>query len=633
MFKPFVIENCAPVQQSGWVFVALPPSLLKVGNQPEIQDGWVRDGNGKKWPWVACEYGIRVFASVDPETKMQFESIPDTTPTAEFVFHPLLAQGLDQIVPTMWLGARPIPMALTERVEISDAHQVWHLRWFDAPTKVTVDMWATVHTQQSTVEFVTHAVYGTVVNDGQQQTAVLPELVMTSGAEIFRDFAIRNGQSQAIRTPRHWSLTLVTEGRWHRAVRHETRGALMPISDAARKYGMPMQGLYTDWEGEWLALGKVPTATPDSRVARASQWVAYSRPGPGTYVMPRPRCQPRESGTTGEQPDFGCASDLAVVAMEPWEIHDALWQCQSYAQRPTANKEPDGSPMRAEMHPMAQTFNQRPDLSYGQQDRLGWPGVNQIAWIPSANTCLWTTSDDQHRADNFLHATYALTRDHALRAIINDHVQLDATDIYTRTQWVPSPRAVGRLALARANQVWLGFTEAKAALRAALDAAASTTPYATLPQSKSVRTIGGREQAKYGWNNSQNGQPVIGWQPWQESIACIGFAAAYRVLLDDRYQEVALELASVVAGSGFLIRDGRIEHAYAIRWNEGDPLGVQAWPAWVNYGDASTDHIYRSTACLPWSLAACQYVATTAAPILTFFPHPQTASEARWRAI
>lgn len=631
MFKPFVIENCAPVQQSGWVFVALPPSLLTFGNQPEIQDGWVRDGDGKKWPWVACEYGIRVFASVNADTKMQFDWIPGTSPTAEFVYHPLLVQGLDQIVPTMWLGAQPMPLAQTQIVETSDAHQVWHLRWFSAPSKVTVDMWATIHTQQSTVEFVTHAVYGTVANNGQQQTEILPELVMTSGAEIFRDFAVRNGQPQAIRTPRHWSLTLVPEGRWHRAVRHETRGALMPMVHEARKYGMPMQGLYTAWDGEWLALDKVPAVTPDALAARAAQRVAYVRPVAGTYVMPRPRCQPRESGTTGEQPDFGCASDLAVTMGNPWEIHDALWQCQSYAQRPTANKEADGSPMRAELHPQAQTFNQRPDLSYGQQDRLGWPGINQIAWMPSASTCLWTTSDDQHRADNFLHATYCLTRDHALKAIINDHVQLDATDIYTRTGWVPSPRAVGRLALTRANQVWLGFTEAKDALRIGLDAASSTTPFATLPESKTVRTIGGREQAKYGWNDSPTGQPVIGWQPWQEAIACIGFAAAGRVLQDDRYLHVATDLASVVSTSGFLIRGGRVEHAYAIRWNDGDPFDVQAWPGWAGYGDASTDYIYRSTACLPWSLAACQYAGEEL--ILEFFPHPQTASEARWRAI
>lgn len=633
MIKPFVIENCSPVEQAHWVFVALPPSQLPNGIRPQYAGGWVRDANGSKWPWVACDHGIRVFASVAANTKMQFECLPEEADPYLFTYHPVLAAGLANIVPEMWLGALPIPLAATELVESSAAHQIWKLRWLEAQSKVSVVLWATVHTQTSTVEFVTHAVYGTVANDGQSQTTTLPELVMTSGAEIFRDFAVRNGQSQATRTPRHWSLTLVPAGRWHRAVRHETRGALLPVPDATRRLGLPMQGLSVAWDGEWMALGKVPVATPDAQQARVGQYGSYVRPQPGSYTMPRPRCQPRESGTTGEQPDFGAASDLAVTMENPWEIHDALWQCQSYAQRPTCNREPDGTPMRAELHPLAQTMNQRPDLSYGQQDRLGWPGVNQIQWIPSATTCLWTTSDDQHRADNFLHATYALTRDPALGAIIYDHVQLDATDIYTRTGWVPAPRAVGRMALTRANQVWLGFTEAKAALVAGLGAAASTTPYATLPPKCEVRTIGGKEQAKYGWNDSTTGQPIIGWQPWQEAIACIGFAAAARVLDHDVYTDVALDLANLVTAEGFRIRDNVVEHAYAVRWNNGFRWEEHRWPSASGYSDASTDFIFRSTACLPWSLAACQYVPATAAHILKMFPLPKTASEARWRAM
>ena len=634
--SPIRIQNVSHEPQAGWVFVALPQKELLNGNRPQQEEGWLEQDAKRKWPWVACDYGIRVYVAVDGETTVDLKPCADAYQAPPFTLHPMVANGISggHAVPLMWIGATWLAPNIVELAEQSKAHQVWHVRWFSEQHRVTVDMWATIHAQDPTINFVTHAVYGTVKNDGQTQTATLPELVMTCGAQLHRDFALRNGQPQATPSGSNWTLQLVPAGTWHRAVRHETRGAILTIPNWARQNDRPMQGLSLGWDGSWLANGCVPEKTPDLQAIRAQQKQAYLWPASGNYTDARPRCQPRSAGTTGEQPDFGCTSDLAVTSEEPWEIHDALWQCQSYAQRPTANKESDGSPMRAELHPLAQTMGQRPDLSYGQQDRLGWPGVNQIAWIPSPATCLYTTQDDQHRSDNFLHATYALTRDHALASIIFDHVQLDATDIYTRTGWVPSPRAVGRLALSRANQVWLGFTEAKDALCKGLDAASRNTPYYTLPADRTVRTIGGSEQAKYGWVDKDTGQPIIGWQPWQETIACIGFWAAWRVLANDEYSHVARTLAQTVIRNAFRVRDtGTVEHAYAIRWNDGQPFADANWPTDTSSRDAATDEIYRSTACLPWSLAACELLVYEARHIRAHFPHPKTIAEARWRAL
>lgn len=637
---PVLIQNASSADQTGWVFIALPKIELTNGVRPPQPGGWLVQGAKRRWPWVACDHGLRVYVSVPANTTIQLKPSDDPYQGSEFVLHPAAAHGIanGSSVPTLWIGATWIAYSVVELVEQSDAHQVWHMRGFSEEYRVTVDMWATVHAQHPTIEFVTHAVYGTVANDGQPQTKTIPELVLTCESELHRDFALRNGQSQATDVAGdHWFMQLVPAGSWHRAVRHETRGAIMTIPDPARKLGQPMRGMSLGWEGGWLALGRVPQKTEDLQPTRAQQKQSYLRPSAGAYTDPRPRCQPREAGTTGEQADFGCVSDLAVVSQEPWEIHDALWQCQSYAQRPTANKEPDGSPMRSELHPLAQTMGQRPDLGYGLHDRLGWPMANQIAWIPSPTSCLWTTQDDQHRSDNFLHATYALTRDHALASIISDHVQLDATDIYTRTGWVPSPRAIGRLALSRANQVWLGFTEAKDALRKGLDAASRNTPYYTLPPDRTVRTLGGYEHAKYGWADSKTGQAITGWQPWQEAIACIGFLAAASVLDDDVYTSVAVGVARTITDNGFRIRSlptgqSVVDHAYAIRWNDGVPFAASDWPANTDSRDASTDHVYRSTACLTWSLAACELLVMSG-EILEHFPHPRSIAESRWRAL
>ena len=381
-----------------------------------------------------------------------------------------------------------------------------------------------------------------------------------------------------------------------------------------------------------MALGKIPEATPDTFGIRLQQFSDY-RLRVGAMLDARPRCQPRESGTTGDQADFGCASDLAVTTQDPWEIHDALWQCQSYALRPTGNKEPGGAPMQAALHQKATTYNQRVDLAYGIDDRLGWPAVNQVGWIPSEATSVWTTSDDQHRADNFLHATYALTRDPALEQLIQDHVELDRLDVYTRNPWVPSPRAVGRMALTRANQIWLGFDAvevAKTCAHRAIDQA----PLSTLPPEREVRTIGGREQAKYGWSDI-NGQPIIGWQSWQETIAAIGLLALGKQLRDGKCINGAMTVAATVVGQCFDLTNRR--HAYALRWMEGDALGLGAWPTAVNNaGEGWTSFIYASPACQAWSIASAVMVCDInklAQQVLDSFPPAQCINDARWRAL
>jgi hypothetical protein len=487
-----------------------------------------------------------------------------------------------------------------------------------------------VQSGAANIEFALHAVYGTTANDGQAQVVTLPELTMTSSARPHPDFHVRNGGPIATWNPGpRWTLPLVAAGtRWHRASRFETRGALLALPDEVREQGRPLQGLYTGWSGSWMALGKIPAATSDMPSIRTQLRASYLNPAWGVYSQPRPRAQMQSSGTTGDQPDFGWASDLAVVTNDPWEIHDALWQCQSYSQRPTANKEPGGAPMQARLHPRAETLNQRPDLGWGPDDRLGWPGVNRIEWIPSPATVLWTTGDDQHRADNLLHATIALTRDPALEAIVNDHIQLDGTDWYLKNDAPPSPRAVGRLALTRANQVWLGFADAQATLRDGLDVAARKWPVGNDPAI---------EEAKYGWSMSDGSGPVYGWQPWQKAIELGGFRAAYAVTKDPRYLNASRSLAIACVQQGWREMGTAYWHAYALRWTP----DVPRWPTSLNRdGEGWTDDVYVSSAAASWTVAASVLLAgekteigVKAARILAFMGQSKNASESRWRAI
>ena len=615
---PIVFQNVATARQTAWVFVGLP-----AGHMADTQKaGYLTDGETVKWPYVREPGGMRALVSL---AGGQMLSVRDAGFAAEpepFAFHPAISRDVLAVAPRFFLGAEAAPAPALSLVRASMASQVWLIRAHWPVRKVTVDCWCTVTSGHPAIEFAVHATYGTTANDGQAQVVVLPQLRMESAARPCPDFYQRNGLPIATWNPGpRWVLPLVDEGtRWHRASRFETRGVILAMPDEVREQARPMQGLYTGWDGSWMALGRVPVSTPDVPALRRQQKQSYTSPAWGTYAQSRPRAQMQTSGTTGEQPDFGWASDLAVVTNEPWEIHDALWQCQAFSQRPTGNREPGGAPMRASLHPKAETLNQRPDLSWGLEDRLGWPGQNQIGWIPAFETVLWSTSDDQHRADNLLHATIALTRDPALEAIVADHIELDKTDFYVRRSLPPSPRAVGRLALTRANQKWLGF-DSVATLRSSLDAAIVKFPAGPEPAI---------EEAKYGWSLADGSSVVYGWQPWQKTIEAGGFLAAGRVLNEPRYKQAAFVIAQTCATRGFRLVEGRWWHAYALRWQPDPPR----WPATLNRdGEGFTDDVYVSSAAASWTIGAAILAGGEAKAVVEWMGPPRNISEARWRAI
>lgn len=623
---PIIIENTSAHATRQWVFTGLPQKVID--DLPAF--GYLTDGT-YHYPYVREAKGLRVEVAMQPNSMLKLEKSSKELHKFQFDLHPAIADDVGAMLPTFRLGTEDcVPLQFVS-MEAAGASQIWQFRSGSLGSRLYIDFWATVSSGSPTVEYIVQATYGDTRNDGQSQTTALPRLVMHVGTKPVADFCYAPAAVWDAASKR-WVQEIAPAKLWHRASTHELRGALLPMPDPARAQGRVMYGLYTGWNGSWLALGKTPTKTIDVGALRAVQRRDYVSRLTGNYHDPRPRTQQYNAGQTGEQVDFGAASDLAVTAEMPWEIHDALWQCQSYVQRPVHNKEPDGRPMAADRHPNAETMGQRPDLNLGEADRLGWPGINQIQWIPSPSTTLWTTADDQHRADNFLHATYLLTADPALRQCIQDHIELDKTDVYIRRRMAVSPRAVGRMALTRANQVFLGFADAADNLRIGLDSALATSPYNTLPPDRGVRTIGGREQAKYGWLD-QNGAPVIGWQPWQETIAAIGFLAAGRVLSSADYTKVASDLMRTIDYNAWDVRHSKPRHAYAIRWNEGRSFGMSSFPMYLNSGgEGNTGDIYVSGACDYWTLVA-SYAIDPLGIVAAAYGPPTTIAQARWSAV
>ena len=68
------------------------------------------------------------------------------------------------------------------------------------------------------------------------------------------------------------------------------------------------------------------------------------------------------------------------------------------------------------------------------------------------------------------------------------------------------------------------------------------------------------------------GGKVRYWTPWQDSIAAVGFGAAFRVTGNEHAKELAEELAINVVRHGWLLTDDECIVATALRWQDGRPL-------------------------------------------------------------
>ncbi len=134
-----------------------------------------------------------------------------------------------------------------------------------------------------------------------------------------------------------------------------------------------------------------------------------------------------------------------------------------------------------------------------------------------------------------------------------------------------------------------------------------------------------------------NGQPVIGWQGWQETIAVIGLLALWERTGELDIGDAARTIAKVVTHHCWQLGLGGLRHAYAVAWNNGEPFAPGAWPSSLNQnGEGWTSFVYVSGACSTWTIAAADAMAAwdnNARAIVAAHKPPQTITEARWRAL
>ena len=99
------------------------------------------------------------------------------------------------------------------------------------------------------------------------------------------------------------------------------------------------------------------------------------------------------------------------------------------------------------------------------------------------------------------------------------------------------------------------------------------------------------------------------WNPWQDALAAIGFAAHHRVTGAPLARTLAEALAGNVVRHGWLLTDTANEVAMAQRWLDGTPLTLAQWLA----NDPTMVQGSGNTAFTEWAFGAVEIARVAAA--------------------
>lgn len=367
----------------------------------------------------------------------------------------------------------------------------------------------------------------------------------------------------------------------------EQAAALVPVLGAC------------DWRssGAFGAFGLVPELPPwlagpalrQHLAARHAAFVAGDQPG-GDPFAPGPLGLAKQAGQTGDQYDFGVVK-LSVVAATglPSMLYEAEASALQEACRPVHCFEADASPVDPAAHPQWIVWSGRthwhPEVS---PDRLGKPVPE-----PQFDSHGWTGKDREHWSNNVLGAYALLTGAHWARLELENEARLyrsgQTIDPGKSTSGAGAPRGAGRTQLAA---TWMLLATGDPLLRERIDARVDRVEYPqwegrALPATR-VRTF-----ASAGPDARLLQGKTTYWNPWQDAIAAVGFAAVHRVTGNPRARELAEGLATNVVRHGWKVDARECIVATALRWQDGRPLTAaeQADPdaALWSYGTAFSE--------------------------------------------
>lgn len=652
--------------QRAWVSMGVPRSVSedyagKYGYVTTLDDG---AEPSRSFPAVFAGNELFVDASLAPfeEVTGQFNAAESDSPP-KFVWSDWVIDAPEKLLPRFSIGEHmsepmhlysggPKPPYYYTIISANPARTRFYFKTKVSVYNIWIEGWLDFFSGQEAVGITVRASYGTVKDPGNRFLENVPSLQIELGEPFVIDQQNRKGLRGPTFIPSEnlWIHEMVTPRTWERARVFEVFGAigatpeagfvpteenLIKATNLVARQEAPVVGMVTDcWDGEYLAFGKVPKkhATASVDLNRAFSDFNSQLNRIGDEMDPRPYAQPPNSGQTGEQPDFGASRcDLVVTMEQPW----ALWQyrfcAQAWMLRPYANKEEDGTPMKADLHNTT-LYQLRPDERFSRNDMLGWP--IPVGWVGG-----YTTSDDQHRSDNLLLGMYALTRDPSIKRTIEDLIELQKLEMAWTIGYMPTPRGVGRVLQSLAHMYTLGFNDVLPIINRYVNAVWDNASFNKLPagEDRTVRVL--RDSgSKYGWLDS-NGNVIRAWVCWEEAIASMGLWAVWQATGNTRARDISLILAETVAKHAFFkTNEGQWRACYAVRWDPNTP-GIPL-PE-TSYLTATNDDVYAYS-MQRWMLPSLRILSgwtedealkSRCDEVITYFGPPQNVNDAAWWAV
>jgi hypothetical protein len=331
---------------------------------------------------------------------------------------------------------------------------------------------------------------------------------------------------------------------------------------------------------------------------RHKLFVRRERPG-GDPLGVGPHGLQRMAGQTGDQEDFGTCK-LSGVAWSgiPSMLLEVEASVLQEACRPVHFFEADASPVDPAKHPKWIVWSGRThwhkDVSL---DRLGKPHPE-----PAFASHGWTGKDRQHWSSNYLSAYALLTGAHWARLELANEARLylagQTLDPKFTTSNRGAPRGAGRVALTAAWNLCVTDNEL---LRERMDQRVDRIYYKKWPL-RNAKPERVRPMATSAPDPRLLGGMHAFWNPWQDAIAAVGFAAHHRMTGNARARELAEILAVNVVRHGWLRTERINEVGMAIRWLKGNAFTEEQWRS----RDQTLVQWSQGTLYSEWSIGAVE---------------------------
>jgi hypothetical protein len=371
---------------------------------------------------------------------------------------------------------------------------------------------------------------------------------------------------------------------------------------------IPLLGA-TAWRdsGAFGPFGFVPQPPPWLQGTALRTWFAQShrafvvgeRGGQGDPFGTFAHGLARFAGQTGDQADFGVVKlSLVAHAALPSLLHEVEVSVLQEGCRPAHFFEASGAPVEPEAHPDWIVWSGRTHW-HGEvsKDRLGKPVPE-----PRFEAHGWTGKDREHWSNNHLAAYALLTGAHWARRELQNEVRLylagQTLDPRHSTSNAGAPRGGGRTALAAA---WTFLVTGDERLRTRMDQRMDGV-YSAQWAGRDLAKDRVRPMGTAGPDPRLLQGKVEFWNPWQDAIAAVGFAAQHRVTGNTNARTLAEALATNVVRHGWFVGESHHDVATAIRWQGGEPLTAAQWQA----QDPATVLLATGTAFAEWSAGAVE---------------------------